>query len=60
MFAILLFTIIGFVAGLSYVMAKRKIKPGNMLSAAFLSLLFTGILKILKDYSRTKGRRRYF
>lgn len=60
MFAILFFTVIGFLAGLSYMMVKRKIKPGNILSATFLGLLFASILKILKDFSKTKGRRRYF
>ncbi len=60
MFAILFLTIIGFLAGLGYVMIKRKIKPGNILSATFLGLLFAGILKVFKEYSKTKGKRRYF
>lgn len=46
---ILFFTIAGFLAGLAYVMVKRKIKPGAILSATFLGLLSAGIWKIFKD-----------
>jgi len=59
MFTILLFTILGFLSGLIFVMVKRKIKPGAILSATFLSLLSLGIWKMLKDYSRSKSRRHF-
>lgn len=60
MLLILLFTVLGFLVGLGYVMKKRKIKPGNVLAATFLGLLSIGIWKIFKDYFETKGKRRYF
>jgi hypothetical protein len=59
MFTILLFTILGFLSGLVFVMVKRKIKPGAILGGTLLSLLSLGIMKVLRDYSRRKGRR-YF
>jgi len=59
MFTILFFTILGFLAGLAYVMAKRKIRPGPILSATFLGLLTAGIWKVLKEQASRK-RRRYF
>jgi len=59
MFTILFFTILGFLAGLAYVMAKRKIRPGPILSATFLGLLTAGIWKVLKEQAGRK-RRRYF
>jgi 4-amino-4-deoxy-L-arabinose transferase-like glycosyltransferase len=60
MFLILLFTILGFLVGLSFVMVKRKIRPGSILTATFLGLLAAGAWKVFKDYSKTKGRRKYF
>jgi len=59
MFTILFFTVLGFLSGLAYVMVKRKIKPGPILSATFLGLLATGIWKIFKEQSGYR-RRRYF
>lgn len=56
MVTIIFFTIIGFLCGLGYVMNKRKIRPGKILTATFLGLLATGIWKIFKDYSGNKGR----
>lgn len=52
---ILFFTIIGFLSGLIYVMVKRKIKPGAILSTAFLGLLSAGIWKIF--YKKKGGGR---
>lgn len=60
MFAILFFTITGFLAGLGYVMIKRKIRPGPLLTATFLGILSAGIWKILKNYSKTKSRKKFF
>jgi hypothetical protein len=60
MFTILFLTILGFLAGLAYVMIKRKIKPGNMLTATLLALLSAGIWKAFKAYSKTRGRGRHF
>jgi hypothetical protein len=57
---ILFFTVTGFLIGLSYVMIKRKIKPGAIFTATFLGLLSAGIWKILKEYSKAKGRRKYY
>jgi len=54
MFTILFFTILGFLVGLGYVMAKRKIKPGPILAAAFLGLISAVVLKSLKDYLEKK------
>ena len=56
MFLIVLFTIIGFLIGLAYVMIKRKIRPGNMLAATFLGLLAAAIWKMIKDYNQNKDR----
>ncbi|MBI3990577.1 MAG: hypothetical protein HY350_00350 [Candidatus Omnitrophica bacterium] len=60
MILILLCMIIGFLAGLAYVMIKRKIRPGRVLTAAFLGLLSAGIWKVFKGYYQKKGRKRYF
>lgn len=57
MFTIFFFTVLGFLAGLAYVMAKRKIRPGPILSATFLGLLATGIWKVLKEQAGRKRRR---
>jgi hypothetical protein len=56
---ILFFTTIGFLAGLTYIMIKRKIRPGNILTATFLGLLFAGIGKVFRDYYKM-NKRRYF
>lgn len=56
MFVILLFTVIGFLAGLFYVMKKRKIHAGRMLSATLLGLSSLALWKIFKKYFRHKGR----
>ncbi|MDD5729756.1 MAG: hypothetical protein PHN57_01315 [Candidatus Omnitrophica bacterium] len=53
---VLLFTILGFLTGLAYVLVKRKIKPGKLLAATFSGLLAAGAFKIFKDYSRKKRR----
>jgi len=60
MFAILFFTLVGFMVGLIYVMSKRKIKPGPILAATFLGLLSAGIWKAFKDYNKYKDKRRHF
>jgi len=60
MFTILFFTIMGFLVGLAYVMKKRKIRPGSMLTATFLALLSAGIWKAFKAYSKTRGKGRHF
>lgn len=60
MFAILLFSIIGFLIGLGYVIIKRKVRPGNILTAVFLGLLSAGALKAIKDYFKTKGKDWHF
>jgi len=56
MFAILFFTALGFLFGLAYIMIKRKIRPGPLLSTTFLGLASLGIWKIFKNYyERNKG-----
>jgi hypothetical protein len=60
MFLMLLFTVLGFLSGLAYVMARRKIRPGNILAAAFLGLLTAGIGKIFRDNLKNKSKRRHF
>jgi len=60
MAAILIFTILGFLIGLSFVMVKRRIRPGPILAATFLGLFAAGLWKAVKEYSRNKGRRRYY
>lgn len=57
---ILFFTIVGFLSGLAYVMIKRKIKPGPILSATFLGVLSAAVWKIFKEYSKTKGGKDFF
>lgn len=56
MFLILFFTVLGFLLGLGYVINKRKIRPGKILSATFLGLLTASIWKIFKDYYKAKKR----
>lgn len=58
MFAILFFTVIGFLVGFGYVIKKRKIRPGNILATTFLGLLAAGIWKIFKDYY--KGKKKFY
>lgn len=60
MFVVLLFTIIGFLAGFIYVMIKRKIRPSNILTTTLLGLLSMGIWKIFKDYYKNRSKRKYF
>lgn len=60
MILILICMIIGFLIGLAYVMIKRKVKPGKVLTATFLGLLSAGAWKVFKDYYQKKGRNRYF
>jgi len=60
MFTVLLCTILGFLAGLSYVLAKRKIKPGALLAATLTGLLTTATFKILKDYWEKKKKNTYY
>lgn len=60
MFAILLFSIIGFLIGLGYVIIKRKVRPGNILTAVFLGLLSVSAWKAIKDYFKTKGKDWHF
>ncbi|MDI6759129.1 MAG: hypothetical protein QMD94_05615 [Candidatus Omnitrophota bacterium] len=50
MFLILIFTIIGFLGGLSYVLIKRRLRPNKLLVAAFLGLLSLGLWKIFREY----------
>ena len=49
MFLILLFTVLGFLSGLSFIMAKRKIKPNKILAATFVGLFASGAYKIFKN-----------
>jgi hypothetical protein len=56
MFAILLFAIIGFLAGFIYVIIKRKIRPGEVLTATFLGLLSVGAWKIFRDIYRHRKK----
>jgi hypothetical protein len=56
MFAILLFTILGFLIGLLYVINKRKIRVGKTLSAIFLGFLALGTTKILRDYYKKHSK----
>ena len=56
MFAILFFMVAGFLAGLVYVMIKRKIRPGAVLSATFLALMAAAAFKAVKKASKGSGR----
>jgi hypothetical protein len=56
MFAILLFAIIGFLVGFIYVIIKRKIRPGEVLTATFLGLLSIGAWKIFGDIHRHRKK----
>ena len=56
---ILFFTMIGFLAGLAYIMIKRKIQPGKLLTTTFLGLLSVGIWKIFQDYYKNKSKFHY-
>ena len=58
MFLILLFTILGFVIGLTYVMKTRNIRPSKILAAAFLAALSAAIYKIIKDFSNKNYRKK--
>lgn len=60
MFIILLFSILGFLAGLIWVMVKRKI-TFNRAFSLILGLLAVGILKqIFKELGLFKGPRKLF
>lgn len=58
MFFILFFTVAGFLAGLGYLLFTRKVRPANVLTAAFLALLSAGVFKVLREHLRKnlKGR----
>jgi len=56
MFAVLFFTIAGFLAGLAYVMVKRKIRPGAILTAAFTGLVSAAVWKAVKHASKGSGK----
>jgi len=58
MFVISLFAVMGFLVGLTYVMIKRKIKPGRILAATFLGLLSVGAWKIFRDIY--KHRKKFY
>jgi hypothetical protein len=58
MFPIVFFTIAGFLVGLGYVMKRRRIRPGSVLAATFMGLLYVGISRILRDTYK-KGKRFY-
>jgi membrane associated rhomboid family serine protease len=60
MFVILFFTVAGFIAGLAYVMIKRKIRPGAVLSAAFLGLVTAAVFKAVNKASKGSGKFRQF
>jgi hypothetical protein len=55
-FLILLFTVLGFLSGLAFIMVKRNIKPNKILAATFLGLFAAGAYRIFKDYSKQKKR----
>jgi len=59
MFPILFFTAAGFVAGLAYVMAKKKIRPGAIMSSVFLAALAAAVWRVLREISKDKKRGRY-
>ncbi len=50
MLPILLCTILGFLAGLAFVMKTRRIRPGKILAAAFVTLLASALFKGLRGY----------
>jgi len=50
MLPILLCTILGFLAGLIYVMKIRRIRPGKILAATFVALLAGAIFKGFRDH----------
>jgi len=52
MYIILLFTVLGFLCGLFYVIIKRKVRVSPILSAIFLGLLSWGLGKIFKIYKK--------
>ncbi|RJO63834.1 MAG: hypothetical protein C4540_06285 [Candidatus Omnitrophota bacterium] len=56
MFVILSFTILGFISGLAWVMYKRKLKPGKLLTVTFFGILALGVKKILREYFRHTGK----
>jgi hypothetical protein len=57
---ILFWTIAGFLAGLAYVMIKRRIKPGPLLSATFFGLAAAGIWSAIKENYKKNQRHRHF
>ncbi|MDD5255043.1 MAG: hypothetical protein PHR11_03205 [Candidatus Omnitrophica bacterium] len=60
MFPILFFTAAGFLAGLAYVMAKKKIRPGALLSSVFLAALVAAVWKVMREVSKNKKRGDFF
>jgi uncharacterized membrane protein YeaQ/YmgE (transglycosylase-associated protein family) len=55
MTVILFFTVLGFLAGLAYIIVKRKIKVSGVLSATFLGLIAAAISKIIKENYKRRG-----
>jgi len=54
---ILLFTILGFLVGFFYVIVKRKIRPANLLTSAFLGIISLLTYRFLKDFfKKRRGR----
>jgi hypothetical protein len=56
---ILACTIVGFLIGFTYVLIKRKIRPGKILAATFLGLLAAGIWKAFRDYNKYNKKFHY-
>jgi len=60
MFPLLFFTIVGFLAGLGFVMAKRKIRPSAVMSSVFLAVLAAAVWKVIKQYMQGQDKKKDF
>jgi len=60
MFPLLFFTITGFLAGLSFVMVKRKIRPGAVMSSVFLAVLAAAVWKVIKQFMKDQDNKKDF
>ncbi len=60
MFLILVFTILGFLLGLAYVIKKRNISVGKVLAAAFVGLAAWGVANAVRDAYKSEHKKRHF
>jgi hypothetical protein len=59
-FLILVFTILGFLIGLAYIIKKRNISVSKVLAAAFVGLAAAGVFNAVKDAYKAQNKKRHY